>query len=76
MSRSKRLREEAFGCLSISDGTEQKFQGVSKRIDSAIEVHPHLFHLDIGLINAPRVVRRFEIRGYHRTQSKMISAWK
>src|SRR5216684_3631445 len=53
MSRSKRFREEAFGCLSISGGTEQKFQDVSMRIDSAIEVHPDLFHFDIGLINAP-----------------------
>src|SRR5258708_1030239 len=61
MSRSKRFREEASGCLSISRGTEQKFQGVSLRIDSAIEVHPHLFHLDIGLISAPRVVRHSEM---------------
>ena len=43
MGRSRRFREEAFGCLSISCGTEQKFQSVSLRIHSAIEVHPHFF---------------------------------
>src|SRR6266496_4222106 len=42
-------------------GTEQKFQGVPLRIDSAIEVHPHLFHFHIGLINAPRVIRLSEM---------------
>jgi hypothetical protein len=31
------------------------------RIHGAIEVHPHLFHLAIGLIDAPRVVRSFEV---------------
>ena len=62
MSRSKGFREEAFGCLSISGGTEQKFQGVSMRIGSSIELHPDLFHFDIGLINTPRVVRRVEMR--------------
>ncbi len=62
MRCSKRFREETFGCLSISGGTEQKFQSVSMRIDSAIQVHPDLFHFDIGLINAPRVIRRIEMR--------------
>src|SRR5713101_3975850 len=61
MSCNKRFREEAFGCLSISGGTEQKFQGVSTRIDSAIEVHPDLFHFDVRLIDAPRVVGRLEM---------------
>ncbi len=31
------------------------------RIDSTIEVLPHLFHFHIGLINAPRVVRHYEM---------------
>src|SRR5260370_37221942 len=62
MRCSKRFREETFGSVSISGGTEQKFQGVSTRIDSAIEVHPGLFYFDIGLINAPRVVRHIEMR--------------
>src|SRR5712691_9657687 len=61
MSCNKRFREEALGCLSISGGTEQKFQGVSTRIYSAIEVHPDLFHFDVRLIDAPRVVGRLEM---------------
>ncbi len=61
MRRSKRFREEAPGCLSISCGTEEKFQGVSLGIHSAIEVHPCLFHFHIGLIDAPRVVRHLEM---------------
>src|SRR5258706_8231905 len=61
MRRSKRFREETFGCLSVSGRTEQKFQGISLRIHSTIEVHPHLFHFDVRLIDAPRVVRRFEM---------------
>jgi hypothetical protein len=31
------------------------------RIHGAIEIHPDLFHFDIGLIDAPRVIRRFEM---------------
>jgi hypothetical protein len=53
MRRSKRFREEAFGCLSISCGTEEKFQSVSLRIHGTIEIHPCLFHFHIGLIDAP-----------------------
>jgi hypothetical protein len=62
MSRSKRFLEEVFGRLSISGGTEQKFQGVSLRIDSAIEVHPDLFHFHVRLIDPTRVGRRIEMR--------------
>jgi hypothetical protein len=53
MRCSKYFREETFGCLSISRGTEQKFQGVSVGIHGAIEIHPDLFHFDVGLIDAP-----------------------
>ena len=62
MRRSKRFREEALSRLSISCGAEQKFQRVSPRIYGAIEVHPHLFHFHIHFIDAPRVVRSFEVR--------------
>jgi hypothetical protein len=62
MRRSKRFQEKALGCLSISCGTKKKFQGVSLGIDGAIQIHPRLFHFHIGLIDAPRVVRRFEMR--------------
>ena len=31
------------------------------RIHSAIEIRPHLLHFDVGLIDAPRVIRRFEM---------------
>src|SRR5215469_17433602 len=51
MGRSKRFREEAFGCLSISGGAEEKFQGISLRIHSAIEIHPHLFYFHVCLID-------------------------
>jgi hypothetical protein len=61
MRRSKRFREEAFGRLSVSGRTEQKFQGISLRIHSAIEVHPHFFHFDVRLIDAPGVVRGLEM---------------
>src|ERR1700730_703124 len=61
MSRSKRFREETFGCLSISGGTEEKFQGVPLRIHGTIEIHPCLFHFHIGLIDAPRIVRHLEM---------------
>ena len=61
MRRSQRFREEAFGSLSIACRAEEEFQGVSLRIHSAIEVHPHLFHFHIRLIDAPRVVRGFEM---------------
>ncbi len=59
--RSKRFREEAFGCLSISCGVEQKFQRISLRIYGTIEIHPCLFHFHIGLIDAPRVIRGLEM---------------
>ena len=62
MRRSKRFQEKALGCLSISCGTKKKFQGVSLGIDGAIQIHPRLFHFHIRLIDAPRVVRRFEMR--------------
>ncbi len=61
MSCSKRFLEEAFGRLSISGRGEQKFQGASLRIHSTIEIRPHLLHFDVGLIDAPRVIRRFEM---------------
>lgn len=61
MRRGKRFREETFGRLSISGRTEQKFQGISLGIHSTIEVHPHLFHFDVRLIDAPRVVGHFEM---------------
>ncbi len=61
MGRSKRFREEAFGGLSTSCRAGQKFQGVSLRIHGAIEIHPHLLHFDVGLIDAPRIIRLFEI---------------
>src|SRR5258708_20451805 len=61
MRRGKRFREEAFGRLRVSGRTEQKFQGISLRIHSTIEVHPHFFHFDVRLIDAPRVVRGLEM---------------
>jgi hypothetical protein len=62
MGRSKGFREETFDCLSVSGRTEQEFRGVSLRIDSTIEVHPHLSHFDVRLIDASRVVRGLEMR--------------
>ena len=53
MRRSKRFREKAFGCLCISCRTQEKIQSIPFRIHSAIQVHPHLFHFHIGLIDAP-----------------------
>ena len=44
MWRSKRFREEAFSRFRIALRAQEKFQRVSLRIDSAIEVHPDLFH--------------------------------
>ena len=54
MRRGKRFREEAFGRLSISGGTEQEFQSIALRIHSTIEIRPHLLHFDVSLINAPQ----------------------
>ena len=51
--RSKRFREEAFGRFPIAPRAQEKFQGISLRIHSPIEVHPDLFHFHIGLIDAP-----------------------
>ena len=62
MRRSKRFREEAFSSFRIAPRAQEKFQGVSLRIHSTIEVHPHLFHFHIRFIDAPRVIRRFEMR--------------
>jgi hypothetical protein len=61
MWRSKSFREEAFGRFRITLWAQEKFQGVSLRIYSTIEVHPHFFHLDVRLIDAPRVVRGLEV---------------
>src|SRR6266568_1697324 len=61
MRRSKRFREEAFGCFPITPWTQEKFQRISLRIYRAIEVHPHFFHLDVRLIDAPRVVGHFKM---------------
>src|SRR6266566_7471615 len=61
MRRSKRFREEVFGCVGISCGTEEKFQGVALRIHGTIEIHPCLFHFHIGLIDASRIVRHLEM---------------
>src|SRR5258708_39686277 len=43
MRRSKRFREEAFGRFRIAPRAQEKFQGISLRIYSTIEDHPHLF---------------------------------
>src|SRR5215467_9484279 len=55
MRRGKLFREEAFGSLSIAPRAQEKFQGISLRIDSTIEIHPHLFHWHVRLIGPPRV---------------------
>ena len=73
MRRSKRFREEAPGCMSISCGAEEKFQRVSLRIHSTREVHPHLFHFDVRLIDAPRVIRGFEMRSAALLQFRCIA---
>jgi hypothetical protein len=56
--------------LSISCGTEQKFQSISLRIYSTIEIRPHLLHFEVGLIDAPRVIRRFEMG-----RASLLSFW-
>ncbi len=61
MWRSKRFREEAFSRFRIALGAQEKFQGVTLRVHSAIEVHPDLFHFDVRLIDAPRVVCRCKV---------------
>ncbi len=61
MWRSKRFREEAFGRFRIVPWAQEKFLSISLRIHSTIEFHPYLFYFDIHLIDAPRVVRRFEM---------------
>jgi hypothetical protein len=53
MRRSKRFREEAFGRFRIAPRAQEKFQGISLRIYSTIEVHPHLFHFHVRLIDPP-----------------------
>ena len=58
---SKRFREEAFGRFRIALRAQEKFQGVSLRVHSAIEVHPDFFHFDARLIDAPGVVCRFKV---------------
>jgi len=62
MRRSQRFREEAFSSFRIAPRAQEKFQGVSLRIHSTIEVHPDLFHFHIRFIDAPRVIRRVEMR--------------
>src|SRR6266536_2452393 len=62
MRRSQRFREEGFSSFRIAPRAQEKFQGVSLRIHSSIEVHPDLFHFHIRFIDAPRVVRRVEMR--------------
>jgi len=53
MRRSKRFREETLGSFRIAPVAQEKFQGISLRIYSPIEVHPKLFHFDVGLIDPP-----------------------
>jgi hypothetical protein len=62
MWRSKRFREEAFSRFCIAPRAQEKFQSISLRIHRAREVHPHLFHFHICLIDTPRVFRRLEMR--------------
>jgi hypothetical protein len=68
MRRRKRFQEKTFGCLSISCGAEQKFQGVSLGIDGAIQIYSDLFHFYIRLIDAPRVVGHLEMWSAARLQ--------
>src|SRR5689334_23143161 len=35
---------------------------LSLRIHGSLEIHPHLFYFHVGLIDAPRVVRSFEMK--------------
>ena len=62
MRRSQRFREEAFSSFRIAPRAQEKCQGISLGIHSAIEVHPHLFHFHIRFIDAPRVIRLVEMR--------------
>jgi hypothetical protein len=61
MRCSQRFGEKALGCLSISSRTQEEVQSIARRIHRPIQVHPHLFHFDIRLIDAPRVVRGLEM---------------
>jgi hypothetical protein len=62
MRRSKRFREEALSRFGIACRTQEEFERVALGVHRSIEIHPHLFHFNIGLIDAPRVVRSFEMR--------------
>ncbi len=60
MGRSKSFRKEALSRVTHLLWGEQRFQGVSLRIHGTREIRPHLLHFDVGLIDAPRVIRLFE----------------
>jgi hypothetical protein len=62
MKRAKRLGEKAFGGFCISGRTQEKLERVSWRIHGALEVHPHVLHLHIGLIDAPGIGRGLQMR--------------
>ena len=56
------LREKKRFAASVSRlGLKRNPSVFPSRIHSAIEVHPDLFHFDVRLIDAPRVVGRLEM---------------
>ena len=60
--RPERFGEKALGGLGIAGRTEEKLQGVSVRIDRALQIHPGSFHLDLRFVDAPGVGRGLQMR--------------
>jgi hypothetical protein len=54
--------QEALCCGRVLLGREEKVKGRAGEIHRPIQVAPFAFHPDIGLVHAPAVVGRFELR--------------
>jgi hypothetical protein len=55
------LQKKYSAAPGVAEGTEHEVQCVTRGVDRAIQVGPLAMHLDVGLIDPPRIVRWVEL---------------